>query len=475
MKNLEKIIEKKTFLAILGFSILIFILPQLRIFSNPLLLDSDSYYHVRIAKGINENTIEDKDHLSYQGSDYHLNLSDFILSNMIYIELFARIIPIIFGIATAFLAYKLMEILKFNRKLIFLAVAILISSPVFIYIFSTFNYYFIPVFLNFLLLYFLLSKKYFLTIPILLLIPFFNLMLLPVTLFILLAYHIPKKNKMQLTISSLSLFFSSFAYYFFVIQPKDFFHIELITNPSLSNLVSDFGSYYGMSIFTLMLASIGFFIFWNKKENHFYFLAILMFFLIPSFYFPFLNIFLNFLLAYLAALAFLSLQERQWEQSIIKSATTILIICGLLFSTISFITQFVENEPTKGQAESLIWLHENNSPGVVFSHYSNGHIITYFSKMPSVADAMFTNSKDLRERLNDSETIFHSRSFDKTKFFLDKYNITYIWIDSNMKSGQVWTMEDEGLLFLLRNDDNFIRIYSKSDIEIWEYIRKNEF
>ena len=46
-----------------------------------------------------------------------------------------------------------------------------------------------------------------------------------------------------------------------------------------------------------------------------------------------------------------------------------------------------------------------------------------------------------------------------------------IWIDSQMKDGQVWTKEDEGLLFLFSNKETFRRVYNKEGIEIWE-VRK---
>jgi hypothetical protein len=40
-----------------------------------------------------------------------------------------------------------------------------------------------------------------------------------------------------------------------------------------------------------------------------------------------------------------------------------------------------------------------------------------------------------------------------------------------MKEGEVWENREEGLLFLLRNNETFKNIYSSKDSEIWKVIR----
>ena len=42
-----------------------------------------------------------------------------------------------------------------------------------------------------------------------------------------------------------------------------------------------------------------------------------------------------------------------------------------------------------------------------------------------------------------------------------------------MKKNQVWSKEDQGLLFLIKNaPDDFVRIYDVGNVEIWEYKKK---
>jgi len=53
---------------------------------------------------------------------------------------------------------------------------------------------------------------------------------------------------------------------------------------------------------------------------------------------------------------------------------------------------------------------------------------------------------------------------------LRSYNIRYIWITPEMRSGLVWNKDDEGLLFLLKNSETFKKVYSTYGYEIWEVL-----
>ena len=78
--------------------------------------------------------------------------------------------------------------------------------------------------------------------------------------------------------------------------------------------------------------------------------------------------------------------------------------------------------------------------------------------------------EDVKNKLDDSDVIFYSRNLKKTISLLDKYDISYILIDSEMKQGQVWTEKEEGLFFLFSNSESFKKIYDKKGIEIWRVL-----
>ena len=69
---------------------------------------------------------------------------------------------------------------------------------------------------------------------------------------------------------------------------------------------------------------------------------------------------------------------------------------------------------------------------------------------------------------NITQEIFKSREFKRTVQLLEDNKISIIWIDKSMKNGQVWNSNDEGLLYMFRND-RFLKIYDTNGIEIWRF------
>ena len=158
------------------------------------------------------------------------------------------------------------------------------------------------------------------------------------------------------------------------------------------------------------------------------------------------------------------------NSSAIKNLTILAIICGISFSTISYIERISNLEPNNEVISSLEWL-KNQPQGVVLSHYEKGFWIETIAGKSVVMDGLFDYSPNVEERYADSNIIFNSRSLKTTSEILDKYEIRYIWIDHKMKGGQVWDKENQGLLFILRNSERFKRVYSLDEIEIWAYIQ----
>lgn len=279
------------------------------------------------------------------------------------------------------------------------------------------------------------------------------------------------KKLKSLLISSGSLIVVSLIYYALVFSFRFPERLNFIDISILKDILSDFGSFYGFSAFFLILALIGSYVLWAKKKEYLvlYIATIILFF--SSLYFVFINIFLNFFFAFFAAIGLTSLMKRKWEYKIIKNATLLLILCGLLFSTSSFINRVIDSEPNNAQVRSLEYLSLFPDQGIIFSHYNNGFLIEYFTNKQVIMDENLDYSQGLNERYNDTITIFYSRDLEHTKTLLDKYNVDYIWIDEKMKSGLVWNKKDQGLLFLFRNEETFNNIYSYQEVEVWKYLK----
>ena len=239
----------------------------------------------------------------------------------------------------------------------------------------------------------------------------------------------------------------------------------------LINYLSELGGLISFGIFNLILAAIGLYLLWRKKKQISGYI-ILFIAIIFSLYFNSLNIYLNFVFAIAAGFAFVSVIKMDYSLAIIKKLTTALLLFGLLFSTISYTARISNLLPDNSIIDSLEWIKANSKPGeVIFSHYTKGNWIQSIAQRPVLLNSNLIYIENVKTKLNDSDTIFYSRTLKKTDSLLNEYNISYIWLDSGMKKGLVWTEEDEGLLFLFSNKEKFKNVYSKEGIEIWEVKR----
>jgi uncharacterized membrane protein len=237
-------------------------------------------------------------------------------------------------------------------------------------------------------------------------------------------------------------------------------------------LFSDLGSNFGVSIFIIFLAVFGLNYLWKDKYKHLTLYLILLLFIILLFYFPSFIVYLNFMLAFLSALGIIYLLRSRWESEAIRKLTMWLLVIGLIFSTITFLGENSKQEPNSDLYESLKFLNTyDTSESVVLSHYSYGKLINSISNKKNMMDTDYLYAPKLNERYDDSQKLFHTRNINIAFNLTDKYNIEYILITKKMKEGLIWNQEDEELLFLLNSANEFKKIYSNDETEIWR-IRK---
>jgi len=226
---------------------------------------------------------------------------------------------------------------------------------------------------------------------------------------------------------------------------------------------------WGFGIFSVLLAVVGFISTWKQKYSYWQLYLGVSFAYVAALWLdqnP--NAYLGFVVAFFAGLGFMALVKMKWQLTRLRDLTLLLVVCGMLFSSISYAKRLVESQPDQGIVEALEFL-KTQEQGIVLSYYSYGYWIEYFSGKPAFVDD--TPTSNTKMSLNVSQEIFASRNLRYTKALLDSYNISYIFIDDRMKSGLVWVKEEEGLLFLFRNNETFKNIYSNPDTELWGYIR----
>jgi len=452
----------------------------------PALIGEEPYYHYRMAEDIvNEGTVK-YDYLSYGGRQHIFNLYHYILAGSFYIfgkSAAVKFFPLILGILSVLLLYKILQKFRLDPSYRFFLVIVFISAPVFMYTFVLLNsssVVFLLALLGFLLL-LQRGKFYFiLSVSILISTIFFSFANILTIILFLFIYSTINENhpkeffsnpKKKAALTTLVLFLVSFLYYFsFYLKHRLPENITFIDRNIFRIFISDLGG-SGFSPFVVLLSVAGLVLTWGNKRKIWPLYLGVLFLIITAFYTESVLIYLNVAVSAFATYAFVRLVNRKWELTLLKKLTIFILFLGILFSIISYTTRISNTPPGMNVVESLEWLNKNSEQGVVLSHYSKGFWIEAIADKKVLMDGYFSYAPNPNLRFTDSKKIFESRNLDKTKSLLNKYDVSYIWIDAEMKTGLVWTKEQQGLLFLFRNNETFNNIYNNTGVEIWQ-VRK---
>jgi hypothetical protein len=452
-------------------SLIVLVLPNL-IRNSAFYIGEDSYFYQRISGSINKY-----DELSYSGRDFTYPMAQplifFTLHKFMPEYFIINIIPIILGIISLILFYLILKELYAEPNVIYLSLIILILSPSFIYIFSSYNYF---TFITLILLstFYLFIKKNdilnLISYILFFIIPFFGYEFSILALFLILIYCIKQKQIKKFYVILIISFISISFIYFPILSKYGLSQTaKFDRNLIYQSLISDLGGGFGISIFIIFLSFFGISYLWKYKYKYYYIYLSLILFILFIFYFPKFIVYLNFLLSFLSGFGLINLLRSKWESETIRKLTLWLLILGLIFSTITSITEISKQEPGKNLHDSLIFLKNyDKSNSVVFSHYSYGIFINSIADKKNVMDSKFLYSINLNERYQDSKTLFYTRSFETAQEIIKKYDIKYILITKKMKEGFVWEEKDEGLLFLLNSGNIYKNIYNNDEVEIWE-------
>ena len=230
-----------------------------------------------------------------------------------------------------------------------------------------------------------------------------------------------------------------------------FYSYHVLPTKHIESLSSDLGGVFGMSIFFIILTIIGIFHSWkHKKENipRYALLAALL-----AAFILFDQQFLIYLLipcALFAAEGFLWISQRRWMIPSLKSLTLLIIFCGLIFSTLTAVKEVSIMAPHS--LEPFTWLAQQPRGTVVTSPATN-YLVAAVSKQPIMSE--------------DLSSLFASRNLDSAKSILATHDVSYILVTKEMREGETWTVDDEGLLFLLNDPDAFKLIYDEYGVKIW--------
>ncbi|MFH0979080.1 MAG: hypothetical protein V1837_07315 [Candidatus Woesearchaeota archaeon] len=426
--------------------------------SQPLVFAGESYYNLRIASLIQKSGIPHYDLMLWQPRPYLINPYHLVLAG--FFLLFTHIqtsilFPVLLGALSFVIFGMLLKSFSVSSHVTLASLVMLAFSPPFVHTFTVSSPIALSATIVLLGLYLLCSEQAFakwLGILSLSIVPFFSFSFAVVSIVVLLSVEKYRKNAIAvlpvivLTLVSLVL------------------QLPTVHIPQIHLFFSDLGSQFGFGLFNVILCFLGLILAWPKKSGLLSWFVVGLSIISVSFLDLGSLVLLNYLVSVAAAFAFVRLLKMRWDLLQIRFMSITLIVCGLLFSFVTFETSLASSAPTEGLEQALSWLSTQET-SAVFSHPSLGFFIQADAGKKVLADDLTIDQKIL----NDSNTLFYSRSLQKTKEILSKYNISHILISPEMKVGLVWNEPEQGLLFLLRNNETFKSVYNKSQVLVVSY------
>ncbi|MCA9477732.1 MAG: hypothetical protein KC535_01130 [Nanoarchaeota archaeon] len=349
-------------------------------------------------------------------------------------------LPLLVALASLIIFASLISRHVTHENQLYYALIILVTTPSFIGLhIGLNNYQFVLFFgLLFALLYDRGTKWYFLPLSILyLLSPLLSVVL---TLGVIILSSVKEKGRESLTAL------------FFLVGLLIISSVTSLSFPTFSSLgltvdqiFSFFNAQYGYSLFLLVLGFGG--LFFEKKRT-----IPLLIFLASLFFEPFRILGLA-LLSFYAAKSFFKLQEREWTITFIGNLTLLLFVCILLFSTSTFLKETIQSSPHQGHVDALIYLEENGAQARVLSDEKLTSFITFMTGQEALSNNNY----------------FYSQNYRYIDDRFKREDIGYILIDTSMLNGGIWQHDEEGLLFLLKYNDNFKKIYENDEVQIYYF------
>lgn len=449
--------ERNILLYTIIFSLLILsILPILRVsFHNSIIPGQEPYYNARMGEQVFKNPTLEEDSLTKES--YHFNIYHFLIgaiSKYSNLTIASMLIPFILGILSPLLLYFILKKLSINKLTRFIAINFFIISTPFIKTFSYSTISSLSTFIILLGIFIYLSENKILSyfssiIFISLSYVSYNAMIFSAILILgLIPFYKRKRN--------FNILLSLILFILFILLKGTLNYSSNFWN----YIFSDFANSFGLSFFMLLLSAIGIYICWRVKKHIFSYLMLASLFVLIFYSKDFIPL-LNVIISIFAAYGFTSLLVMKWKVSTLKMITLPIILMSIIFSSLFFVIDISSDKPNKDIIDSLIFLSDKTDKNNILSSQQNSLWIQTLANSNTILDYNEIIPKDINN-------LFYTRNLEDAKEYIKSYNITYIYITPEMKRGVIWTKENQGLLFLFRNQEFFTNIYNKNQIEIWK-------
>ena len=224
----------------------------------------------------------------------------------------------------------------------------------------------------------------------------------------------------------------------------------------MPDLISDLGGLSGISLFIVILTFIGLAITWKRKNfsNTYIFfpITLIAFFLNTQAIF-----FLTLSTVFFATIGLIQLFDKKWILTSLKQFTLLLLILGIVFSTLTYFDRTTNYEPSEQSQQALIWIKDNTEANnIVFSLPEEGYYISYWAHR----EPFYTLHSKNNPKANLTNKILTSTYIDQLFPILEENEIKIIYVTPKMKAQQ------QNLIFLLKNE-RFKMLYSYEETEVW--------
>jgi hypothetical protein len=246
----------------------------------------------------------------------------------------------------------------------------------------------------------------------------------------------------------------------------------IISSLSFSDFFANLGADFGYSFFILFLALTGIIGVWSRKNTHIGAIVVLCSVFLFSFSSASARVVFLPVSALLAGKGIIFLVKREWKVDSIRYASLFLVGLSLLFTLVFTITDRVDEEPSFGQLKAYQFLQSVPEGEVVLSQSANGIFIERIGRRDAFLDEV--KSEYSWERDVAAHRMFMATRLDMVEDLLTEYHISHILIDENMRSGAVWTHEEQGLLFLLDHSTHFVKLYDADGVMVYRYLGKEK-
>jgi hypothetical protein len=232
--------------------------------------------------------------------------------------------------------------------------------------------------------------------------------------------------------------------------------------------ISDFSGSDGISIFAVLLACISITLLWRFKQKYFAALIAGMMTILLALVLPSALVFGHVVIALLAGYALAFFATMRWSFDDIRVLTLLVLACGLLFSTLAHAVTLAQGPPSaalRDAAQALSAVLPNDA--VLLAHPDDGFALAYWSGKRVFMDGWGARTPDAQQRWAAAQSVWHAQDIEKLQPVLARNRIGAVVITKDMRSGKVWDLPEQGLLFLLRNNETFKSVYRDSSVDIW--------